>query len=1004
MAQKIGNPAYETTQTELRFGPFRLEGSKRLWRGDHAVEIRPRPLAMLRYLAERPGQLIAKNELLKQLWPGIYVSDTVVKVCTREIRQALQDDVATPQFIETAGTRGYRFIAPLITATPVASPQTEPPPSPPQSLIPNFTGREEELAQLQDWYDQMQQGAQQIVFVSGEAGIGKTTLVERFLAQVSGQDAIRIGRGHCLEQQERGEAYLPVLQALQQLCRTADGEAVIAVLRRYAPLWLLQLSGVIEADERETLQRQLQGSNPQRMLREFGEAIAHLTSEQVLFLVFEDLHWSDVATLELLSYLGQRREQTRLMVLSTYRPAETVASQHPLRRIEQEMIGRGQCHELALELWTEAEVERYLTSRLSASPVVAALWPVIHRCTDGNALFVAHFLDYLLHQKLLVATQDGWELRLEPTAIEELIPDHVQRLITKQIEGLSKDAQQALEVASMVGRTFTAYEAAAVLGSDPETLEVLYEELENQERLINIQEIAEWPNGTMAVRYRFRHALHRHVVYQRIGPARRMRWHRQLGEHLSNVYGEHAPEVASAIAFHFERGRDYPHAIRYYQQAGESALRRSAHVEAAQHLTQGLALLSTLPETSERMRQELALRIPLHVALLASHGLSAPELEENLERAQSLCNILDDLPQFTTVLIGLARLYITRSDRLKAEAAIEQEQHLLLRLTDPAILVKLHTQLGVLELVRGAHRRVQEHHAQVFALYDATAQSTLRFSFGIDPHALALVMSGVSLWLRGWPEQAWSAAERGIARAQEIAHPFSLANVLSFAVWVRQFRSELDQAWSLTQTLVTLEREYGFATNVSRTAIEQGCVLVRRGELTEGIQLLVEGINQHRATGAQIMLPYSLSFLAEAYGQQGQFAEGLATINEAIHLTETSFDRLWAAEVHRIKGELTLQQACFQESQKAKGKSQKLPTANLQAEAETCFHKAVEIARQQEAKSLELRAAMSLARLWRTQGKTTDAKQVLADIYGWFTEGFDTADLQQARTLLTELS
>lgn len=994
----------EAHREELCFGPFRLEGSKRLWRSDHVVEIRPRPLAMLRYLAERRGQLIAKNELLKQLWPGIYVSGTVVKVCAREIRQALGDDVMTPQFIETAGTQGYRFIAPLITTTPVASSHTEPPPPPHQSLLPNFIGREDELAQLQSWYDQMQQGTQQIVFVSGEAGIGKTTLVERFLAQVSGQDAIRIGRGHCLEQQERGEDYLPVLQALQQLCRTTDGEAVIAVLRRYAPLWLLQLSGVIEADERETLQRQLQGNNPQRMLREFGEAIAHFTSEQALFLVFEDLHWSDVATLELLSYLGQRREQTRLMVLSTYRPAETVASQHPLRRIEQEMIGRGQCHELALELWTEAEVERYLTSRLAGSPVVAALWPVIHRRTDGNALFVVHFLDYLLHQKLLVATQDGWELRMEPAAIEELIPDHVQRLITKQIEGLSKDAQQALEMASVVGRTFTAYEAAAVLGSDPETLEALYEELENQERLIEVQEIAEWPNRTLTVRYRFCHALHRHVMYQGIGPARRVRWHRQLGEHLINVYGERAPEAAGEIAFHFEQGRDPAHSVRYRQYAGEQALRRNAHVEAAQHLMQGLALLSTLPETSERMRQELALRIPLHVALLASHGLSALGLEENLERARSLCNILDDLPGFATVLIGLVRMYVTRSDRLKAEAAIEQEQRLLSRLTDPAILVKLHTQLGVLELARGEHRRVQEHHTQVFALHDASTHSALRFSFGLDPLALTLVMSGLSLWLRGWPEQARSAAERGVARARELDHPLSLASILSFAVWVRQACGDLNDAWLLVDQMETLEREQDLAPNISRTAVERGCLLVQRGELTEGVESLVEGLKQHRATGAQVMVPYFLSFLADAYGQLGQVADGLATINEAIQLTETNLDRLWAAEVHRSKGELTLQQASWQERQKAKGKRPHLPTANLQAQAEACFLQALDIARQQEAKSLELRAAMSLARLWRTQGKTTDAKQVLADIYGWFTEGFDTADLQQAKTLLTELS
>ena len=229
----------------------------------------------------------------------------------------------------------------------------------------------------------MQQGEQQIIFVSGEAGIGKTTLAECFLAHAKVGGTVRIGRGNCVEQAGQGEAYLPVLQALQQLCSAPDGEQVVAILRRYAPLWLLQLSGVIEADEQERLQRQVHGSSPQRMVRELAHALKELTAESPVILFFDDLQWSDAATLDFLAYLAQAREPTRLMVIGTYRPAETILSGSPLRGVVQGLNGRRQAQELALELLTQAEVEAYLRQRLAGSPVVEVLGSG-HSPSDGG--------------------------------------------------------------------------------------------------------------------------------------------------------------------------------------------------------------------------------------------------------------------------------------------------------------------------------------------------------------------------------------------------------------------------------------------------------------------------------------------------------------------------------------------------------------------------------------------------------------------------------------------
>jgi DNA-binding winged helix-turn-helix (wHTH) protein len=723
-------------EPELRFGPFRLEAAKQLRRGDQPVDLRRQSLALLRYLAERPGRLVKKEELLKQLWPGIYVSSMVVRVCVREIRLALEDDATQPQFIETVGAQGYRFIAPLATTPPVSGSGFQVSSLQIEDkgrrlgtwnlkLETPFVGREHELAQLQAWYERVQQAERQIIFVSGEAGIGKTTLVEHFLAQAPAGGVVRIGRGHCIEQYEHGEAYLPVLQALQQLCRAPDGEQVVAILRRYAPLWLVQLSGMIEVDEREKLQRQVQGTSPQRMLREFVEAVEVLATETTVILFLEDLQWSDAATLELLAYLAQRREPARLLVIGTYRSAETVTSEHSLRQVVQELMGRGQCQELALELLTEMEVEAYLIQRLAGSPVVAVLWPVIHRCTEGNALFVVHFVNYLIQRGLLVETGGQWELQVKPATLEDLIPDHVQQLIAKQIEGLSKEVQQLLEVASVVGMTFTASEVAAVANCTLETTEAVYDELANQGRFLEVQGLAEWPDGSITVRYHFRHALYQQELYHRSGLAQRVRWHRQLGEHFATIYGERTQEIADELAFHFERGRDYRRAVLFCEQAGKQALQQGAYQKALGHGQAGITLLTQLPATAERDQLELRLRQLVSMALAASRGFTDNELEDNLQRARQLCRKLADETALVPVVIGLTRLYMFRAHRAALEELARQEEQLAERAPDAQVLVQLHTQLATIEMVCGRHARAEEHYQHVRAHYDPQAHQLI---------------------------------------------------------------------------------------------------------------------------------------------------------------------------------------------------------------------------------------------------------------------------------------
>lgn len=1032
MAPKNSEETKLLAEAELCFGPFRLEAAKQLWRGDQLIGLRPQPLALLRYLAERPAQLVTKEELLKQLWPGIYVSSIVVKVCVREIRHALGDEAVKPQYIETVGTQGYRFIHSTTATPPVQGSrfkvqdlaEAEPTPSP-QHLTPNFVGREYELEQLQAWYERVQQGERHITFVSGEAGIGKTTLVDRFLAQASARRAVRIGRGHCVEQAEQGEVYLPVLQAVQQLCRLPDGDQVVAILRRYAPLWLVQLSGVIEADELEKLQRQVQGSNPQRMLREFAEAIEALASETPVILSLEDLQWGDAATPELLEYLAQRQKRARLLVIGSYRPGYAVLHKHPLRRVVQGLIGRGQCQNLELELFTQAEIAAYLTQRLGESPVVNVLGPVIHRRTEGNALFVMHFVDYLLQQGLLVKADDGWELRVEPATLAELIPDHVQQLIAKQIEELSREVQQVLEMASVVGTSFTASEVAAVINHPLEATEAVYDELANQGRFLEAQRLAEWPDGSVTVRYRFRHALCQHTLYHRIGLAQRVRWHRQLGEHFTIIYGERTQEIADELALHFERGRDYLRAISYRQQAGEHALQQGAYQKALAHGWAGITLLSQLPATAERWQLELKLRQIVSVALAMSRGFTDDELEDNLQQARQLYRELADEAALVPVVIGLARLHLWRANRTALEELARQEEYLADRVSDRQLLVQLHTQLAWIELVRGKHACVVEHYQHVHMHHDPQAHQGLLLSFVADPLVVALGASGVSLSLTGWLERGWNDAAQGLVRAEQLYSPIVSSSALLYAGMVKHLRGEYDEAWRLAQKMRALGHEYELPLIVTLGELLQGGMVVQRSAPEDGVTLLTTGLAQYRTMGIRLLAPYFLSFLAEGYRHQGRVAEALQVVDEALNLTATTIDVFWKAELYRQKGELTLLQPSFQINQKAKGKSQKgeargrrLETGpssqapnlkphvsrEMEREAEGYFLKAIEVSRQQGAKLLELRAAMSLARLWQQQGKKIKAHQLLSKIYSWFTDGFDLKDLQEAQALLAELA
>jgi predicted ATPase len=458
-------------------------------------------------------------------------------------------------------------------------------------------GRQVEVEWLRERWLWAREGRRQCGMISGEAGGGKTTVVDLFVASLPTPCEVGIGRGQCVDTYGEGEPYLPMLEALGQLGQSPHRETLRTALQRYAPTWLVHLPVLLGDSERERLQPQLSGETPVRMLRELAEALEAFTITIPLVLVLEDLHWSDVSTVNMLTYLAQRRETARLLVLGTYRPADLAMQAHPLRGMLQELRGRGVCDELGLELLLPDDVEAYMAAYLGGE-VTAELVALMYHQTDGNALFMVNLLEHWVEQGVVQQEGTQWTLRSSLNAIAYL-PEAPQLLITKRLERLERDAQHILEVASVAGDVFAAATVAAGLDVPVAEVEALCEKLGRQHDFLEYTGLEAWPDGTFSGCYRFRHALYRQVLATRLGPLRRMQVHRRMGERLEQGYSSQVEEGVAQLAVHFERGGEVQRAIHYWQQTGDIAARRNVHFEAFAALRKGLALLATLPDSLE---------------------------------------------------------------------------------------------------------------------------------------------------------------------------------------------------------------------------------------------------------------------------------------------------------------------------------------------------------------------------------------------------------------------
>ena len=951
-------------EQHITFGPFRLEmPSGRLWHGQQALTLRPRSMAVLHYLAQHPGHLVTKAELHQHVWAGTHVTDTVLRVCIREIRAVLGDAAAAPQYVETVGQQGYRLLVSDDGSTAAAA-GTGP-----------IVGRQRDIDTLERYYQRVSTGERQVVFVSGEAGIGKTTLVDLFLARWVAGGAVWIGRGQCVEPYGEIEPYLPLLEALGGLCRGPEGHEILAGLRQYAPMWLIQLPGLVNDAELERIQRQVHGATQARMVRELAELLHALTLKRPLVLVLEDMHWSDNATVECLAYLAQRREPAQLLVLSTYRLVEAILRAHPLRGLVQELCGRGQSDELRLELLPAEDVTAYAAGRLGGA-VHPALALLLHERTEGNALFMVNLLEHLVQQRLLVRQEAQWTLR--PGAAGVGLPEGLRQLLLRCIEALPMETRRLLETASVVGETFAAAAVAAAAQCRVEAVEAVCDALVTQQHLLDDAGLAVWPDGTRSGSYRFQHVLYQQVLYEQLGTARRTHLHQRIGACLEAGYGTRTVEIAAQLAVHFEQGVDVPRAICYLQQAGNNAAQRNAYPETIAILNKGLALLATLPDSPERAQHELSIQLALGDLQIPIKGRMAPEVQEAYTRAYVLCQQMEETPQLLRALWGLVQFHGAQAQLRTADELSQQLFLLAQRQPDPVFLLEGHLAMGVVALYRGDLIVALTHLEQSLRLSRTMQSSSSTVHGGFVPGVTSLTWSAQALWGLGYADQAQQRGQEAIALAQQMEHAPSVVFTHLFAAQLAQFRRDVVATQAYADAAITLATAQGFALRVAQARMLRGWALAMQGAAADGVAQLRQGLDVSHGAGPDLVHPYWLALLAEAYRQAGESESALQVLDEALALMAATEGRWWEAELYRLKGE-TWQHA---------------------EAGEACFQQALAVARCQQARALELRAALSLSRLWQQRGELEAARELLVPIYDGFSEGFATPDQREAKALL----
>ena len=892
---------------------------------------------------------------------------------------------------------------------------------------PVFVAREQELARLDMFLKTALAGNGQVVFVAGEAGSGKTALVQEFArrAQNSRED-LAVAVGSCNAYAGTGDPYLPFREILSLLTGDAEarwaagaitrehasrlwnllpssieamldtgpdlvdtfvpGAALVARASAYArkgTAWLTRLKKLVERKAALPHDSMLQQND---LFEQYARMLQTLARNQPILLVLDDLQWADIGSINLLFHLGRRIGGSRVLIIGAYRLAEVAlgrkGERHPLEPVINEF--KRTFGEIELELF-KAEDRQFVDSFLDTEPnkLGSAFRETLFRQTRGHALFTVELLRGMQEQGMLVKDQQGrW---IEGSGLDwDALPTRVDAVIEERIGRLPEKSREVLKIASVEGESFTAEVVARLQNADVrEVVHTLSNELDKRHHLVAAKGIRRVDSQRLSM-YLFQHILFQRYLYSSLDEVERSHLHEEVGTALEMFYGEQAEEMAVHLARHFQEAGITAKAVEYLHTAGRKGVQLSANEEAISHFNRGLELLKTLPDSPERTQRELAMQLSLGSSLLATRGYAAPEVGHAITRARKLCQQIGETPQLFPVLFVLCGFYGIAGDYRSARELAEQMLNLAEHAEDPLHIAMANLQLGYLLLHMGEPTQARACLEHMVRFYNPEQHSSLAFIYGSDLGVYALGWTAWALLFLGYPDQALKRSREAMALAQKIGHSFSLIFALNAAGnFVNRLLGDVRTSREFSKEVMRLSREKGFVFYQGMALFDQGWMQVEKGQVEEGIAQMKQALALLQATGTEAYQAFCLSFLADAYGKAGQAEEGLKVLAEALALVEKSCERFFEVELHRLKGEL-------------------LSTRDG-AQAEASFRLAIDTARLQNARFFELRTVISLSRLLHKQGRQKEARKLLADIYGWFTEGFDTPILQEAKALLDKL-
>jgi predicted ATPase len=888
------------------------------------------------------------------------------------------------------------------------------------ALRAHTVGRETELEHLRAGYSSARAGSGKLLCVVGEPGIGKTTVVNDFLAELRGRgQSCWIARGQCSERLAGTEAYLPWLEVIDNLLRhdggmdsespfrgTPDG-LVSRMMKQLAPTWFAQVVSLNDDSSAERLLSQ-RASSQERMKRELAALAQGLCRSQPLIVVIEDLHWADVSTVDLLGFLADRFHDLRMLVIATYRPTDLLLSQHPFLQLKPNLQSRGLCQEITLGFLNRQDIERYLNLEFSENDFPEMLSKLIYMKTEGNPLFMVDLIRYLRDQEVIVQRAERWIVAESIPAMERGLPQSVRGMIDRKISQVSQEDRRLLTAASVQGFQFDSAVIVKLLELSAEDVEERLDALDRVHGFVRLVEECEFPDGSLTLRYRFVHVLYQNALYSQLPPSRRIHLSRHAANILLQYYGESSGNVASELAHLFEAARESGLSAEHFLRAAQNAASIFAYQEAIRLACRGITLLGKLPDSRERSRLEIDLLLTLGPAQIAIHGYGVPEVAEVYSRSRDLCERLADTSRLVTVLYNIWVVDELRADMPAAHKTAEQCLNLARTTGESSHLVLGHTAMGETGYFSGDFATGREHHRRAIDHYRIDQHGTLgQLHGGYDPVVACYGIGAHGLWCLGYPDQAFEHSRKAVAMAQRLSDPHTLAFALCHASLLHYFRREIGAVWDRAEATFAVSVEHGLAFWVSFANILRGRVLAERGQCEEGITLIREGINGYRATGSKIELSLFAVLLAEAHEQAGRFTEAQRILTESLAEIRSNGVCFLEAELLRMVGELLLREM-ETEMQLQSNSNRKMTLADMPlttlSEAEFCFQQALDVSRRQQAKSWELRATLSLSRLWRDQNKKDEAREVLAGVCNWFSEGQETTDLRDARQMITELT